>query len=583
MSKPKTFKFFNEIRIEESEGKRLRVKGFLQHYNVVNINGQRDRRNAYKKWLEAFRNGKAALPLVVMHQSKGATDIVGKFVEIEDTDEGLVGTAEFLDTEAIEREIIPRVKNGIWPAFSTEGVVTEMVYTDDYKVYEVCNAYLTAVSLVSMPADIEAQAQIINQITPKKSKDMSKKQSIIAAMRNSLSGEISEAIRSSIEAAIAELEASDVEVSINEAIKSVVDKLQGLATVEQLAAVENAVKAMLAKAEAPKENYLESAQARRDFLNAVRSGKINFSNEWRKKLVENAVQDPDNVLAPAAVLSFIADGLKNSRLWGLLNHTGLKAFKLGWNNNSMSADKLQQAGGHTPGETKPVENIVLELRELRCQSILKLTELDYETVRNCDDENVLLEYVQNELLRGVIRILEKCVLVGDGNDDAKRHITSIMPIVGDPWAQTHTYTEDDPLAGVMEGVAKIRTDGELVLVADKLTILRLKTQKHGPSSTATYLTDEQLAGVLGVAHIVPTGGGVSLGNRIVIFDREQYRTVGDEPVQLYGYEIRTNAHVFEQVIMAGGGLTSKGAAVVLSQAANRGGDTTTTDTKVGPK
>lgn len=577
MENEKKFTFFNSAKVEEaSEGKRLRVAGFLQHYNVRNKNGQKDLPGAYADWLSAWKEGKVSLPLVVMHNELKPTDIVGKFVEIEDKEEGLFGVAEFFDTEEIRNEIIPRVKEGIWPAFSTCG------YVNDYEPqkgwdFDVVKATLMHVSLVSLPADEDAKASVQNkkQNKPLNFENMDKK-TISKLLRNSLDSDVSEALRAAVEAAIAELEASDVEHSVNEAIEAIKAKIEGLATVEQLADVENALK-LMQNAQRGATPYLESEQAKKDFCNALRAGKMNFRNEWKKMLVENAIQDPDGVLAPAAVLQYIADGLKNSRLWGLLNHTGMKVYKIGWNNNSMSADKLQQAGGHKPGHEKPVEDFVLEPRVLRCQSILKLTEVDYEVVRNSENDAILLDYVQDELLRGVIRILEKCVLIGDGNDDANRHITEILPIVGDPWAQTHTYTEADPLMGVMEGIAKIRTEGELVLVADKATLLKLKRVKYSDTSTSSFLTDEQLASALGVAHIVPTGGGVSLGSRIVVFDRELYRTVGDEPESIYGYEIRTNTHVFEQVVMAGGGLTAKGAAVVLTQGASRG--TTPTDTE----
>ena len=578
-------------------GKPLTVSGYLQHYDKKNKNGETDQRGCFAAWLEDFNAGRVSLPLVLEHNQREAEHVIGKFVSVEDREDGLYGVAEVVSTPYIDAELAPRIRAGVWPSFSTALWCEEWQpenSNDPCGDYIVTRGYLAHVSLVSTPADTNANATIENKtgdtkpattdikkttntLTPKTMNKKNKKQ-VVDMLRNMLASDVSEAVRATVEAAIAELENSEEEQSMQQAIVAIKAKLDGLASNEQVVDIENALKA-LQEASKPKASnstadYLNSRQAKLDFVQAMKNNRGNGKaalNEFRRRAAENGVVDTDSIFAPAPVLVQLTDAMRDSWLWKMLNHTGLKTITVGWNteDGDNPRNQLGRAGGHIPGDEKQVEELDFIGRTLRQGSVYKLIDLPWETLEDVDDDEVLLDYISKELVRALMYELERCVLVHDGrSENDRRKVRSFIPVKMDPWTLQRTYDPANALDGVMEGIVSLRSGGRKVLVATAQTLLKLRRRVYAAGGTPTFASNEQLASELGLEAVLECPNYDTLGEgTILIFDASQYMTVGKRYDTVYSYEIRTNTHVYEIRQMAGGGMGTKGMAVCLTPAA----------------
>lgn len=582
-------------------GKPLTVSGYLQHYGTKNKNGETDQRGCFAAWLEDYNAGRVSLPLVLEHNQNEAEHVIGKFVSVEDREDGLYGVAEVVSTPYIDAELAPRIRAGVWPSFSTALWCEEWQpenSKDPWGDYIVTRGYLAHVSLVSTPADTNANATIENKtgdskpaattdnkttntLTLKKMNKKNKKQ-VVDMLRNMLASDVSEAVRATVEAAIAELETSEEEQSMQQAIDAIKAKLDGLASTEQVVDLENALKALKEASEPKASNtadYLNSRQAKLDFVQAMKNNRGNGRaaiNEFRRRAAENGVVDTDSIFAPAPVLVQLTDALRDSWLWKYLNHTGLKSLAVGWNTEDGDNPRnvKGRAGGHIPGDEKEVEEIEFIGRTISQGSVYKLIDIPYETLEDVDDDEVLLDYISKELVRALMYELERNVLVHDGRaENDRRKVRSFIPVKMDPWTMQRTYDPANALDGVMEGIVSLRSGGRKVLVATAQTLLKLRRRVYATGGTPTFASNEQLAAELGLEAVLECPNYSTLGEgTILIFDASQYMTVGKRYDTVYSYEIRTNTHIYEIRQMAGGGMGTQGMAVCLVPDGNRSAD-----------
>ena len=579
----------------------MTVSGFLQHYGKKNKNGETDQRGCFAAWLEDFNAGRVSLPLVLEHNQREAEHVIGKFVSVEDREDGLYGVAEVVSTPYIDAELAPRIRAGVWPSFSTALWCEEWQpenSNDPWGDYIVTRGYLAHVSLVATPADPNANATIENKtgdskpsattdnkttntLTPKTMNKKNKKQ-VVDMLRNMLASDVSEAVRATVEAAIAELENSEEEQSMQQAIDAIKAKLDGLASTEQVVDIENALKA-LQDASKPKAtnsaDYLNSRQSKIDFVQAMKNNRGNGKaalNEFRRRAAENGVVDTDSIFAPAPVLVQLTDALRDSWLWKYLNHTGLKSLAVGWNTEDGDNPRnvKGRAGGHIPGDEKEVEEVEFIGRTISQGSVYKMIDIPYETLEDVDDDEVLLDYISKELVRALMYELERNVLVHDGRaENDRRKVRSFIPVKSDPWTLQRFYDPVNAIDGVMEGIVSMRSGGRKVLVATAQTLLKLRRRVYATGGTPTFASNEQLAAELGLEAVLECPNYSTLGEgTILIFDASQYMTVGKRYDTVYSYEIRTNTHIYEIRQMAGGGMGTQGMAVCLVPQGNRSAD-----------
>ena len=584
MSKPKNI-IYNAVSAGATPStdttKPLTVSGYLQHYGERNLNGQTDKRGCYADWLADFNAGRIALPLVLEHKQMQGEDIIGKFTVIEDREDGLYGVAEIISTPHIDNELAPRIRAGVWPAFSTA------VMVEDYENgvgwdFTVTKGYLRHVSLVATPADTSASVTIENTTQSSNTQSlncttMSKPKNrgeLRKVLQNALSSDISDMVREAIEAAIAELESAEGDKTIEDAIAAIKSRLDGLASMEQVEAVENSLRKQMEAMGKPKSasEYLNSKQAMRDFAQAMKNQRGNAAaamREFAAKAAENGVNDPDKVLLPAPILILLTDAMRDSWLWSKLNHTGLKAITVGWNteDGDNPRNQLGRAGGHIPGDEKQEETIDLIGRTIRTQGIYKFIQIPWETLEEQNDDDVLIAYVSKELVRAMMYELERVVLVHDGraNND-RRHITSFMPVKTDPWTLSGNYDPAQPMDGIVDAISRLPQGGRKLVVAAQPTINKLRRRLLAAGATPTYISNEMLAEELGVAEVLACPNYDTLGaGTVLIFDADQYFTVGAREYDtLYGYDIKHNMHQYEIRQMAGGAMGTRGAAIRLT-------------------
>lgn len=415
----------------------------------------------------------------------------------------------------------------------------------------------------------------LQQNNIKKMKKNTKMIGLLVALKNSLAPETKNEVVAAFDAAIAEAEAMTADVTKEELIAMIEDKMKGLVSASDMVALQNSIEERF-KIKNTNE-YLGTKKALKDFYNVIKNSnsRDSFRNAWAdvcRREIKNDI-DPSGVLLPNAVVTAITDKLaKAGKLFSLLNQTGLKAIKVPV--NAMAEDaETSRAARHTKGQTKAAQVWDLSPKTLTAQAIFKLLPVDYETLRQAENEAQLVNYIVSELTNAWIAEVERAILVGDGRatSDA-RHISSFETLT--VAASTDFITvvgSGSPAVITMElarqAVDAVETEGRLVMVISKANKTVLAKQIYGTGGTTQYLSDDVLAAQLGVSEII-TNKNVTAANGAlaIVVDVDAYAVVGDtSPEQINQYDIYKNQNVFEMVGVAGGGLTKfKSAAVVTA-------------------
>lgn len=394
-------------------------------------------------------------------------------------------------------------------------------------------------------------------------------------MKNSLAPETKDSVVKAFEAAIAEAEAAPADITTEELIKLVEEKLSAtMATKTEIAQLANQLQGKIIVNKA--ESYLKSKKSLTDFYNTIKnSSRDTFRANWSavlKKEIQNDI-DPNGALLPVEVVQSIVDKIqKAGSLFSMLNHTGLKAIKVPVNAMVEDAD-TSRAGRHTKGETKDAQVWDLSPKSILAQAIFKLLPVDYETLKQADNEAMLVTYITNELTNAWISEIERAILVGDGRTSSdSRHISSFEKLAVSASNNYITAIPSgvSPSAVTMENVRaavdSINTDGKLVLIISKTNKTILAKQVFGTGGTTQFLSDTVLAEQLGVSAIITNKHVTSANGALaIVMDVDAYNVVGDtRPEQINQYDIYKNQNVFELVGMAGGGFGKfEAGAVVL--------------------
>lgn len=397
---------------------------------------------------------------------------------------------------------------------------------------------------------------------------------LLKELKNNLAPETKDAVQKAFDEAIAEAEAAEAEMTTDELIKLVTDKLsETMATKQEIA---NALELIQEKVIVNKaQDFLKSKKAMTLFYNTIKnSTRDTFKKAWNEVLqreIRNDI-DPNGVLLPTQIVQSIVDRIQVAgKLFGMLNHTGLKAIKVPVNQMAED-DDTSRAGRHTKGQDKDVQVWDLTPKSILPQAIFKLLAVDYETLRNTDDESMLVAYITKELTNAWINEIERAILVGDGRATSDpRHISSFEKVAA---AATNNYItvipSGSPAVITMElvkaAVDAIDTDGKLVLVLTKQNKTILAKQIYGAGGTTQYLSDAVLAEQLGVSQIITNRFVTSANGALaIVMDVDCYDVVGDTKAeQINQYDIYKNQNVFEMVGMAGGGFGKFKAGAVVA-------------------
>lgn len=397
--------------------------------------------------------------------------------------------------------------------------------------------------------------------------------SLLKQLKNSLAPETKDEVVAAFEAAIAEAEAAEAEITKDELLSLIDEKMKGLATAEEVVAISNSINE---KFKMKNQNeYLKSKKSLTDFFNVIKnSTRDTYRANWTeicKREIKNDI-DADGVLLPAPVSQAIIDNItKAGSLFSLLNKTGLKSIKVPVNTLAEDAT-TGRAGRHKKGETKAAQVWSLAPKTIVAQAIFKLLPVDYETLRQVEDESALVRYIVAELSNFWTKEVEMAILVGDGRAVADpRHITSFETLTVNTSNDYITVIDNTASPAlptttlVRQAVDSIESDGRLVLVMSKQNKTQLAKHIYATGGTTMFKSDAELAAELGVDMII-TNKHVTAANGAlaIVLDVDAYAIVGDSTAeQINQYDIYKNQNVFEMVGMCGGGLVKlKSAAVV---------------------
>lgn len=146
----------------EGDG-RLNLEGYCCHFDVMNLNQQVVDADSFKYFFNLYREGKMKPALNYEH----TTNIIGGIDSIEVVDKGLYMKAHLNKSVPLNDMIIPNIIAGDIKSFSTEGFVKDgyegLVELNNGGVY-IKNFILTAVAVVSVPADFDAVFSVTNML-----------------------------------------------------------------------------------------------------------------------------------------------------------------------------------------------------------------------------------------------------------------------------------------------------------------------------------------------------------------------------------------------------------------------------------
>lgn len=405
------------------------------------------------------------------------------------------------------------------------------------------------------------------------------------AVKNSLlaSNTIGEDDRTTIETRIAELNAlvekvdaiEDEAITI-EAVDGLKEALNGLS--EKLEAIneklnqreeEKNTETMVIE----ENNYLKSENALHDFANAIRNSKsaAEFRTIWGETLATNGItisEGSEEGYLPDIVKGYIQSVWDTNSEWlRYCRNTGAKRFYVRQNTSDQNAE-TSRAKGHKKGDTKVGQTINLASKLIEADYIYKLIEVDKKTEWN---DRSLVEYVIRELGEQLMWELKKCILVGDGRAvDSDYKINSFEPMAkdtADAYTAVSTVTADGFLIDDMvAAVAALHNPAnkEITAFMSTTTLNSLRRVAASSTSTPVYISDMQVAEMLGVARIEKTD---LLGTDYpaVFAILPEYYLVGDplNPEYMMAHQIMTNTNVYREELCVGGGINGLKSVSVL--------------------
>ena len=276
----------------------------------------------------------------------------------------------------------------------------------------------------------------------------------------------------------------------------------------------------------------------------------------------------DEIFYPAEVLKSIEDNLnRDNHFLGRLRHLGMKDIiipraLLGDN------EETERAYGHKKGKDKTMQVVNLTQKMLRSQEILKIIDLNYETMRKLDGTIGLMQWVVDELTTNIINEIERAILIGDGRDESSdRKISSfeVLADAKDPNYITTIIATDNLRLDIRKAVKAVKGEGARTLFISGETLVALQQFTYASGGTTAFTDIEVLKRELGVDNIVEKDYiNEDNGALAIVLNEKYYGIVGDTaPEKIEGYNIIKNQLNVEMVGLFGGGLIKVHTAAVV--------------------
>jgi hypothetical protein len=279
----------------------------------------------------------------------------------------------------------------------------------------------------------------------------------------------------------------------------------------------------------------------------------------------------DEIFYPSEILTGIEDNLtRDNHFLGRLRHLGTKDITIP---RALLGDneETERAYGHKKGKEKSMQVVNLTSKMLHSQEILKIIELNYETLRKVDGTIGLMKWVIDELTTNIINEIERAILIGDGRDaSSDRKISSfeVLAEAKDANYITALTATDNLRLDIRKAVKAVKGDGARTLFISGETLVALQQFTYASGGTTTFTDIEVLKRELGVDNIVEKDYiNEDNGVLAIVLNEKYYGIVGDTaPERIEGYDIKKNQQNIEMVGLFGGGLIKVHTASVVKPA-----------------
>lgn len=367
--------------------------------------------------------------------------------------------------------------------------------------------------------------------------------------------------KNSIEGLKAQLEKAEgekktaIENRIKEA-EEVVAELEALANnknaedaARKLAAIENRVltveNGILKNSVKPVDvkNVMNSREYVADFLNVVKNSET--AADFRANLLEmaetkhgikNDVAALKNLL-PGYIVNEINDVFvgRRHRLLELVRWTNLPCYKALFETGNDPANSYSLTDA-ADGEEKSAQSREYETITIRPKLIYKLAKIDRELEKaGSYNGDVLVKFIVAELLDRLLFTVEKSILTG-------------VTIDGETVFAAPTKTTVDLSAGIPDARSLLNDTDSAIAVMNNAVFVALK--QLAMSTYHTIITDDMMAGLMGVQEIVTTNAA----SGIFLLNVNDYVMVGDaRPDQYENFNLSYNKKEYLMEMFVGGG------------------------------
>lgn len=279
----------------------------------------------------------------------------------------------------------------------------------------------------------------------------------------------------------------------------------------------------------------------------------------------------DEIFYPSEILTGIEDNLtRDNHFLGRLRHLGTKDITIP---RALLGDneETERAYGHKKGKEKSMQVVNLTSKMLHSQEILKIIELNYETMRKVDGTIGLMKWVIDELTTNIINEIERAILIGDGRDaSSDRKISSfeVLAEAKDANYITSLTATDNLRLDIRKAVKVVKGEGPRTLFISGETLIALQQFEYASGGTTTFTDIEVLKRELGVDNIIEKDYiNEDAGVLAIVLNEKYYGIVGDTaPERIEGYDIKKNQQNIEMVGLFGGGLIKVHTASVVKPA-----------------
>lgn len=369
-------------------------------------------------------------------------------------------------------------------------------------------------------------------------KQLEQKETLVS--KNSISDEDKTLLLETIDelkAMIAEVEAMEEQADVDSVLEDFKTKID-----EKILALKEKIELQKDEKNVEMENYLDSKNSLTDFYNVVKTSKnsFEFSNAWSAKLSENGITTSEGgaeALLPSAIRGAIKDAWERpANFLNQLKNTNAKRYLV---RTASGEGEDIRAKGHTKGNTKTAQNLVLTPKDVKAQMIYKL--LPVAAIDEFNDEGDLIAYVVDELSRQWMAEVQRAILVGDGrqsNDVNKiNSVEAIARTTTDAYCTVASYDSSvtlmEQIVDMVSTIEDVDNDG-IVLFISKSDLNELRKVVVATGGTPTFLSKEAIAEMIGVKEIFTTS---MLGSdyKAVAFVPRGYVTVGSVIPELYSW------------------------------------------------